>query len=97
MCLQETKVGRKDLDQDVAIAPGYQTFYTSGQHKNNYAGVMSLARDELATSIVGVSEGLTGVLDGRAGSGGGGGAGGGGGRAGGGRGGGAVGGDRGPL
>ncbi|GMI76970.1 APURINIC/APYRIMIDINIC ENDONUCLEASE2 [Hibiscus trionum] len=72
ICFQETKLRRQELTADLAIADGYESFFsctrTSDKGRTGYSGVATFCRVESAISSVEVAlpiaaeEGLTGLL-----------------------------------
>ncbi|XP_039031914.1 DNA-(apurinic or apyrimidinic site) endonuclease 2-like isoform X2 [Hibiscus syriacus] len=72
ICIQETKLRRQELAADLAIADGYESFFscthTSGKGRTGYSGVATFCRVKSAFSSVEVAlpvaaeEGFTGLL-----------------------------------
>ncbi|KAK8710444.1 hypothetical protein V6N13_145767 [Hibiscus sabdariffa] len=72
ICLQETKLRRQELTADLAIADGYESFFsctrTSDKGRTGYSGVATFCRVKSAISSVEVAlpiaaeEGFTGLL-----------------------------------
>lgn len=44
LCLQETKLTRPELTEDLAVLPGWQSFFDFSQHKTGYSGVATFCR-----------------------------------------------------
>ncbi|XP_006851921.2 DNA-(apurinic or apyrimidinic site) lyase 2 isoform X2 [Amborella trichopoda] len=73
ICLQETKLSRQELSADLAMAAGYESFFsctrTSNRGRVGYSGVATFCRVESAFSSKEVAlplaaeEGFTGLLD----------------------------------
>ncbi|KAK3233126.1 hypothetical protein CYMTET_56558, partial [Cymbomonas tetramitiformis] len=64
ICLQETKVSRSDLERDLALAPGWDSYFSCCRLRAGYSGVATFCRSEYAP--IRAEEGFTGTLDGGA-------------------------------
>lgn len=62
ICLQETKITRAKLDTDLALVPGYDSYWTFHKTKSGYSGVVIYIKDHI--KIVAAEEGISGVLSG---------------------------------
>ncbi|KAG6967792.1 hypothetical protein JG688_00006138 [Phytophthora aleatoria] len=60
ICLQETKMTRSELDEELVRPPGFDAFYSFCQHRGGYSGVVTFVKSDLPT--VAAEEGLTGLL-----------------------------------
>ncbi|KAK6956191.1 hypothetical protein Daesc_001464 [Daldinia eschscholtzii] len=60
--MQETKIQRKDLQDDMVLVPGWDVFFSLPKHKKEgYAGVAIYTRNSVCMPIR-AEEGITGVL-----------------------------------
>ncbi|KAI8962639.1 DNase I-like protein [Daldinia sp. FL1419] len=59
--MQETKIQRKDLQDDMVLVPGWDVFFSLPKHKKGYAGVAIYTRNSVCVPIR-AEEGITGVL-----------------------------------
>ncbi|CAH0477822.1 unnamed protein product [Peronospora belbahrii] len=59
ICLQETKITRSELDQELVRPPGFDAFYSFCRHRGGYSGVVTFVRNDLPT--IAAEEGLTGI------------------------------------
>ncbi|KAI2778132.1 DNase I-like protein [Daldinia loculata] len=59
--MQETKIQRKDLQDDMVLVPGWDVFFSLPKHKKGYAGVAIYTRNSVCMPIR-AEEGITGVL-----------------------------------
>ncbi|KAL4160010.1 hypothetical protein PRNP1_000582 [Phytophthora ramorum] len=59
ICLQETKMTRSELDQELVRPPGFDAFYSFCRHRGGYSGVVTFVKSGLPT--VAAEEGLTGL------------------------------------
>ncbi|KAI1328171.1 DNA lyase [Xylariaceae sp. FL0255] len=59
--MQETKIQRKDLQDDMVLVPGWDVFFSLPKHKKGYAGVAIYTRNSVCSPIR-AEEGITGVL-----------------------------------
>ncbi|KAI1658710.1 DNase I-like protein [Daldinia decipiens] len=59
--MQETKIQRKDLQDDMVLVPGWDVFFNLPKHKKGYAGVAIYTRNSVCMPIR-AEEGITGVL-----------------------------------
>lgn len=59
--MQETKIQRKDLQDDMVLVPGWDVHFSLPKHKKGYAGVAIYTRNSVCTPIR-AEEGITGVL-----------------------------------
>lgn len=59
--LQETKIQRKDLQDDMVLVPGWDVFFSLPKHKKGYSGVVIYTRNSVCAPIR-AEEGITGVL-----------------------------------
>ncbi|KAG4057747.1 hypothetical protein PC123_g7245 [Phytophthora cactorum] len=60
ICLQETKMTRSELDEELVRPPGFDAFYSFCRHRGGYSGVVTFVKSDLPT--VAAEEGLTGLL-----------------------------------
>ncbi|KAG6613596.1 exodeoxyribonuclease III [Phytophthora cinnamomi] len=58
ICLQETKMTRSELDQELVRPPGFDAFYSFCRHRGGYSGVVTFVKSDLPT--IAAEEGLTG-------------------------------------
>lgn len=65
ICLQETKITRQELTGDIAIAEGYESFFsctrTVSKGRVGYSGVATFCRTSTAVPLA-ADEGFTGLL-----------------------------------
>lgn len=59
--MQETKIQRKDLQDDMVLVPGWDVFFSLPKHKKGYAGVAIYTRNSVCIPIR-AEEGVVGVL-----------------------------------
>ncbi|KAK0112208.1 Class II abasic (AP) endonuclease [Cadophora gregata f. sp. sojae] len=59
--MQETKIQRKDLQDDMVLVPGWDVFFSLPKHKKGYSGVAIYTRNAVCAPIR-AEEGITGVL-----------------------------------
>ncbi|OWP00156.1 DNA lyase [Marssonina coronariae] len=59
--MQETKIQRKDLRDDMVLVPGWDVFFSLPKHKKGYSGVAVYTRNSVCAPIR-AEEGITGVL-----------------------------------
>ncbi|KAI0547591.1 DNA lyase [Xylaria curta] len=59
--MQETKIQRKDLQDDMVLVPGWDVFFSLPRHKKGYAGVAIYTRNSVCAPIR-AEEGIMGVL-----------------------------------
>ncbi|KAI1437011.1 DNA lyase [Xylaria sp. CBS 124048] len=59
--MQETKIQRKDLQDDMVLVPGWDVFFSLPRHKKGYAGVAVYTRSSVCAPIR-AEEGIVGVL-----------------------------------
>ncbi|RYC56104.1 hypothetical protein CHU98_g10105 [Xylaria longipes] len=59
--MQETKIQRKDLQDDMVLVPGWDVFFSLPRHKKGYAGVAIYTRNS-ACAPIRAEEGIVGVL-----------------------------------
>ncbi|PBP17120.1 DNA lyase [Diplocarpon rosae] len=59
--MQETKIQRKDLRDDMVLVPGWDVFFSLPKHKKGYSGVAVYCRNSVCAPIR-AEEGITGVL-----------------------------------
>ncbi|KAI0874077.1 DNA lyase [Hypoxylon argillaceum] len=59
--MQETKIQRKDLQDDMVLVPGWDVFFSLPRHKKGYAGVAIYTRNSSCAPIR-AEEGILGVL-----------------------------------
>ncbi|KAG0241221.1 Class II abasic (AP) endonuclease [Mortierella sp. GBA43] len=62
ICLQETKITRSKLETDIALVPGYDSYWSFHKTKSGYSGVVVYIKDHI--KIVAAEEGISGVLSG---------------------------------
>ena len=60
ICLQETKVTRDLLDEDIAIVNGYNAYFSCSRKKSGYSGVVIYCKEPIRP--VRAEEGLSGHL-----------------------------------
>ncbi|KAJ4309435.1 Class II abasic (AP) endonuclease [Fusarium piperis] len=59
--MQETKIQRKDLHDEMVLVPGWDVFFSLPKHKKGYSGVAIYTRNSKCAPIR-AEEGVTGVL-----------------------------------
>ncbi|KAI1079681.1 DNase I-like protein [Whalleya microplaca] len=59
--MQETKIQRKDLQDDMVLVPGWDVYFSLPKHKKGYAGVAIYTRNSVCSPIR-AEEGINGVL-----------------------------------
>ncbi|CZR64123.1 related to APN2-AP endonuclease, exonuclease III homolog [Phialocephala subalpina] len=59
--MQETKIQRKDLRDDMVLVPGWDVFFSLPKHKKGYSGVAIYTRNSVCAPIR-AEEGITGIL-----------------------------------
>ncbi|KAI0195603.1 Endonuclease/exonuclease/phosphatase [Xylaria flabelliformis] len=59
--MQETKIQRKDLQDDMVLVPGWDVFFSLPKHKKGYSGVAIYTRNSVCAPIR-AEEGIVGVL-----------------------------------
>ncbi|KAK3904985.1 Endonuclease/exonuclease/phosphatase [Staphylotrichum tortipilum] len=59
--MQETKIQRKDLRDDMVLVPGWDVFFSLPKHKKGYSGVAIYSRSSKCCPIR-AEEGITGIL-----------------------------------
>ncbi|KAG9070460.1 Class II abasic (AP) endonuclease [Linnemannia hyalina] len=62
ICLQETKISRSKLDADIALVPGYDSYWSFHRTKSGYSGVVIYIKDHI--KLLGAEEGISGILSG---------------------------------
>ncbi|KFY07278.1 hypothetical protein V492_07289 [Pseudogymnoascus sp. VKM F-4246] len=59
--MQETKIQRKDLQDDMVLVPGWDSYFSLPKHKKGYSGVAIYTRSSVCSPIR-AEEGITGIL-----------------------------------
>ncbi|TAQ85581.1 hypothetical protein B7494_g6086 [Chlorociboria aeruginascens] len=59
--MQETKIQRKDLRDEMVLVPGWDVFFSLPKHKKGYSGVAVYTRNAVCAPIR-AEEGITGIL-----------------------------------
>ncbi|KAI1814575.1 DNA lyase [Poronia punctata] len=59
--MQETKIQRKDLQDDMVLVPGWDVFFSLPRHKKGYSGVAIYTKNSVCAPIR-AEEGIVGVL-----------------------------------
>ncbi|KAK8070842.1 AP endonuclease 2 [Apiospora hydei] len=59
--IQEAKIQRKDLQDDMVLVPGWDVYFSLPKHKKGYSGVAIYTRNSVCAPIR-AEEGITGVL-----------------------------------
>ncbi|KFY24210.1 hypothetical protein V493_05379 [Pseudogymnoascus sp. VKM F-4281 (FW-2241)] len=59
--MQETKIQRKDLQDDMVLVPGWDAYFSLPKHKKGYSGVAIYTRSSVCAPIR-AEEGITGIL-----------------------------------
>ncbi|KAG0208582.1 Class II abasic (AP) endonuclease [Mortierella sp. GBA30] len=62
ICLQETKITRSKLDTDLALVPGYDSYWSFHRTKSGYSGVAIYIKDHI--KLLAAEEGISGILSG---------------------------------
>lgn len=62
ICLQETKITRSKLESDLALVPGYNSYWSFHRTKSGYSGVAVYVKDHI--KLLAAEEGISGVLSG---------------------------------
>ncbi|KAK9377037.1 Endonuclease/exonuclease/phosphatase [Lipomyces chichibuensis] len=62
VCFQETKIQRKDIEESMAIVPGFESFFSFSRYKKGYSGVAVYTRNSVCRPCK-AEEGITGCLD----------------------------------
>ncbi|CAO3574806.1 unnamed protein product [Mortierella alpina] len=62
ICFQETKISRSKLDTDLALVPGYESFWSFHRTKSGYSGVAIYIKDHI--KLLAAEEGISGILSG---------------------------------
>ncbi|KAG0003098.1 Class II abasic (AP) endonuclease [Entomortierella chlamydospora] len=62
ICLQETKINRSKLESDLALVPGYDSYWSFHKTKSGYSGVVIYVKDHV--KLLAAEEGISGVLSG---------------------------------
>ncbi|KAI9748996.1 MAG: hypothetical protein M4579_007047 [Chaenotheca gracillima] len=60
--MQETKIQRKDLRDDMVLVPGWDCYFSLPRHKKGYSGVVIYTRQSVCSPIR-AEEGITGILE----------------------------------
>ncbi|ORZ06815.1 Endonuclease/exonuclease/phosphatase [Lobosporangium transversale] len=60
ICLQETKITRAKLESDIALVPGYDSYWSFHRTKSGYSGVVIYVKDHI--KLLAVEEGISGVF-----------------------------------
>ncbi|KAF9112657.1 Class II abasic (AP) endonuclease [Mortierella sp. AM989] len=60
ICLQETKITRSKLESDLAIVPGYDSYWSFHRTKSGYSGVAIYVKEHI--KLLAAEEGISGVL-----------------------------------
>ncbi|KAF7905922.1 hypothetical protein EAF00_000201 [Botryotinia globosa] len=61
LVMQETKIQRKDLRDDMVLVPGWDVYFSLPKYKKGYSGVAIYTRNSVCAPIR-AEEGITGVL-----------------------------------
>ncbi|KAI5846360.1 AP endonuclease 2 [Morchella snyderi] len=61
VCIQELKIQKKDLKDDMVLVPGWDCFCTFPKHKKGYSGVAIYTRQSKCNPMK-AEEGITGIL-----------------------------------
>ncbi|MCJ1366112.1 Class II abasic (AP) endonuclease [Acarospora aff. strigata] len=59
--MQEAKIQRKDLQDDMVLVPGWDCYFSLPKHKKGYSGVVIYTRQSVCAPIR-AEEGITGIL-----------------------------------
>ncbi|KAJ8102857.1 Endonuclease/exonuclease/phosphatase [Lipomyces tetrasporus] len=62
ICFQETKIQRKDIEESMAIVPGFESFFSFSRYKKGYSGVAVYTRNAVCRPFK-AEEGITGCLE----------------------------------
>lgn len=62
ICFQETKIQGKDLTRDMALVPGFDSYFSLPKNKKGYSGVAVYTRQSKCRATK-AEEGLTGILE----------------------------------
>ncbi|KAG0320771.1 Class II abasic (AP) endonuclease [Dissophora globulifera] len=62
ICLQETKITRSKLETDLALVPGYDSYWSFHRTKSGYSGVVVYVKEHI--KLLAAEEGISGVLSG---------------------------------
>ncbi|KAF9355655.1 Class II abasic (AP) endonuclease [Mortierella sp. AD094] len=62
ICLQETKINRSKLESDLALVPGYDSYWSFHRTKSGYSGVVIYVKDHI--KLLAAEEGISGVISG---------------------------------
>ncbi|KAG0051295.1 Class II abasic (AP) endonuclease [Gryganskiella cystojenkinii] len=62
ICLQETKISRSKLESDLALVPGYDSYWSFHRTKSGYSGVVIYVKDHL--KLLAAEEGISGIISG---------------------------------
>ncbi|KAF9432935.1 Class II abasic (AP) endonuclease [Entomortierella beljakovae] len=62
ICFQETKITRSKLESDLALVPGYDSYWSFHKTKSGYSGVVTYVKDHI--KLLAAEEGISGVLSG---------------------------------
>ena len=61
LVFQETKIQRKDLQDDMVLVPGWDCYWSLPRHKKGYSGVVIYTRQSVCAPIR-AEEGISGIL-----------------------------------
>ncbi|KAK9361669.1 Endonuclease/exonuclease/phosphatase [Lipomyces starkeyi] len=62
VCFQETKIQRKDIEESMALVPGFESFFSFSRYKKGYSGVAVYTRNSVCRPFK-AEEGITGCLE----------------------------------
>ncbi|KAK9240353.1 Endonuclease/exonuclease/phosphatase [Lipomyces kononenkoae] len=62
VCFQETKIQRKDIEEGMAIVPGFESYFSFSRYKKGYSGVAVYTRNSVCRPYK-AEEGITGCLE----------------------------------
>ncbi|KAK9366488.1 Endonuclease/exonuclease/phosphatase [Lipomyces kononenkoae] len=62
VCFQETKIQRKDIEEGMAVVPGFESFFSFSRYKKGYSGVAVYTRNSVCRPYK-AEEGITGCLE----------------------------------
>lgn len=62
ICLQETKITRSKLESDLALVPGYDSYWSFHRTKSGYSGVVIYVKEHI--KLLAAEEGISGILSG---------------------------------
>jgi len=51
VCLQETKLTRSELSRELALVPGWESFFAFSSSKTGYSGVVTFTRTSIALPV----------------------------------------------